>query len=151
MPEILTIDQLRPTPGSNKKFKRVGRGQGSGKGKTAGRGHKGQKARGTGKVSPWMEGGQTPLHRRLPKFGFKNFTKKVYAVVNLDTLEEKFESNDVVTPEVLLEKGIINKIYDGVKILARGEITKPLVVKAHKFSEKEKEKIEKVGGKIEVI
>jgi large subunit ribosomal protein L15 len=151
MPEILTIDQLRPTPGSNKKFKRVGRGQGSGKGKTAGRGHKGQKARGTGKVSPWMEGGQTPLHRRLPKFGFKNFTKKVYAVVNLDTLEEKFESNDVVTPEVLLEKGIINKIYDGIKILARGEITKPLVVKAHKFSEKAKEKIEKVGGKIEVI
>ncbi|ANE40603.1 MAG: 50S ribosomal protein L15 [Fervidobacterium pennivorans] len=151
MPEILTIDQLRPTPGSNKKFKRVGRGQGSGKGKTAGRGHKGQKARGTGKVSPWMEGGQTPLHRRLPKFGFKNFTKKIYAVVNLDTLEEKFESNDVVTPEVLLEKGIINKIYDGVKILARGEITKPLVVKAHKFSEKAKEKIEKVGGKIEVI
>ncbi|WP_448378047.1 50S ribosomal protein L15 [Fervidobacterium sp.] len=151
MPEILTIDQLRPTPGSNKKFKRVGRGQGSGKGKTAGRGHKGQKARGTGKVSPWMEGGQTPLHRRLPKFGFKNFAKKVYAVVNLDTLEEKFESNDVVTPEVLLEKGIINKIYDGVKILARGEITKPLVVKAHKFSEKAKEKIEKVGGKIEVI
>jgi large subunit ribosomal protein L15 len=151
MPEILTIDQLRPTPGSNKKFKRVGRGQGSGKGKTAGRGHKGQKARGTGKVSPWMEGGQTPLHRRLPKFGFKNFTKKVYAVVNLDTLEEKFENNDVVTPEVLLEKGIINKIYDGVKILARGEITKPLVVKAHKFSEKAKEKIEKVGGKIEVI
>jgi large subunit ribosomal protein L15 len=151
MPEILTIDQLRPTPGSNKKFKRVGRGQGSGKGKTAGRGHKGQKARGTGKVSPWMEGGQTPLHRRLPKFGFKNFTKKIYAVVNLDTLEEKFESNDVVTPEVLLEKGIINKIYDGIKILARGEITKPLVVKAHKFSEKAKEKIEKVGGKIEVI
>ncbi|AFG35471.1 50S ribosomal protein L15 [Fervidobacterium pennivorans subsp. shakshaketiis] len=151
MPEILTIDQLRPTPGSNKKFKRLGRGQGSGKGKTAGRGHKGQKARGTGKVSPWMEGGQTPLHRRLPKFGFKNFTKKVYAVVNLDTLEEKFESNDVVTPEVLLEKGIIKKIYDGVKILARGEITKPLVVKAHKFSEKAKEKIEKVGGKIEVI
>ena len=151
MPEILTIDQLRPTPGSNKKFKRVGRGQGSGKGKTAGRGHKGQKARGTGKVSPWMEGGQTPLHRRLPKFGFKNFTKKIYAVVNLDTLEEKFESNDVVTPKVLLEKGIINKIYDGVKILARGEITKPLVVKAHKFSEKAKEKIEKVGGKIEVI
>ncbi|AMW33020.1 LSU ribosomal protein L15P [Fervidobacterium changbaicum] len=151
MPEILTIDQLRPTPGSNKKFKRLGRGQGSGKGKTAGKGHKGQKARGKGKVSPWLEGGQTPLHRRLPKFGFKNFAKKVYAVVNLDTLEEKFESNDVVTPEVLLERGIIDKLYDGVKILARGEITKPLVVKAHKFSEKAKEKIEKVGGKIEVI
>lgn len=148
---MITIEDLKPTPGSNKKYKRLGRGQGSGKGKTAGKGHKGQKSRGTGKVRAWMEGGQTPLHRRLPKFGFKNFAKKVYAVVNLDTLEERFESNDVVTPEVLIEKGIINKIYDGVKVLARGEITKPLVVKAHKFSEKAKEKIEKVGGKIEVI
>lgn len=148
---MITIEDLKPTPGSNKKYKRLGRGQGSGKGKTSGKGHKGQKSRGTGKVRAWMEGGQTPLHRRLPKFGFKNFTKKVYAVVNLDTLEERFESNDVVTPEVLIEKGIINKIYDGVKVLARGEITKPLVVKAHKFSEKAKEKIEKVGGKIEVI
>ncbi len=148
---MITIEDLKPTPGSNKKYKRLGRGQGSGKGKTSGKGHKGQKSRGTGKVRAWMEGGQTPLHRRLPKFGFKNFTKKVYAVVNLDTLEERFESNDVVTPEVLIEKGIINKIYDGIKILARGEITKPLVVKAHKFSEKAKEKIEKVGGKIEVI
>ncbi|MEN3042658.1 MAG: 50S ribosomal protein L15 [Fervidobacterium sp.] len=147
----MTIEDLKPTPGSNKKYKRLGRGQGSGKGKTAGRGHKGQKSRGTGKVRAWMEGGQTPLHRRLPKFGFKNFAKKVYAIVNLETLEERFESNDTVTPEVLLEKGIINKIHDGVKILARGEITKPLVVKAHKFSEKAKEKIEKVGGKIEVI
>lgn len=148
---MITIEDLKPTPGSNKKYKRLGRGQGSGKGKTAGRGHKGQKSRGTGKVRAWMEGGQTPLHRRLPKFGFKNFAKKVYAIVNLETLEERFESNDTVTPELLLEKGIINKIHDGVKILARGEITKPLVVKAHKFSEKAKEKIEKVGGKIEVI
>lgn len=148
---MITIEDLKPTPGSNKKYKRLGRGQGSGKGKTAGKGHKGQKSRGTGKVRAWMEGGQTPLHRRLPKFGFKNFTKKVYAVVNLETLEERFDSNAVVTPEVLIEKGIISKIYDGVKILARGEITKPLVVKAHKFSEKAKEKIEKVGGKIEVI
>lgn len=148
---MITIEDLKPTPGSNKKYKRLGRGQGSGKGKTSGKGHKGQKSRGTGKVRAWMEGGQTPLHRRLPKFGFKNFAKKVYAVVNLDTLEERFESNDVVTPEVLIEKGIINKIYDGVKVLARGEITKPLVIKAHKFSEKAKEKIEKVGGKIEVI
>jgi len=148
---MLTIDQLKPTPGSYRKYKRLGRGQGSGKGKTAGKGHKGQKSRGTGKVRPWMEGGQTPLHRRLPKFGFKNFAKKVYAVVNLDTLEAKFDSNDVVTVEVLLEKGIINKVYDGVKVLARGEITKPLTVKVHKVSEKAKEKIEKVGGKIEVI
>ncbi|MGC8820589.1 MAG: 50S ribosomal protein L15 [Fervidobacterium sp.] len=148
---MITIEDLKPTPGSNKKYKRLGRGQGSGKGKTAGKGHKGQKSRGTGKVRLWMEGGQTPLHRRLPKFGFKNFTKKVYAVVNIETLEEKFESNAIVTPEVLLEKGIISKLYDGVKILARGEITKPLTVKAHKFSESAKEKIEKVGGKIEVI
>ncbi|WP_448374981.1 50S ribosomal protein L15 [Fervidobacterium sp.] len=148
---MLTIEQLKPTPGSYKKYKRLGRGQGSGKGKTAGKGHKGQKSRGTGKVRPWMEGGQTPLHRRLPKFGFKNFAKKVYAVVNLDTLEAKFDSNDVVTPEALLEKGIINKVYDGVKVLARGEITKPLTLKVHKVSEKAKEKVEKVGGKIEVI
>lgn len=147
---MITIEDLKPTPGSNKKYKRLGRGQSSGKGKTSGKGHKGQKSRGTGKVHLWLEGGQTPLHRRLPKYGFKNFTKKVYAVVNLETLEEKFDSNDVVTPEVLLERGIIDKLYDGVKILARGEITKPLVVKAHKFSKTAKEKIEKIGGRAEV-
>ncbi|HOM74181.1 MAG TPA: 50S ribosomal protein L15 [Fervidobacterium sp.] len=146
----MTIEDLKPTPGSNKKYKRLGRGQSSGKGKTSGKGHKGQKSRGTGKVHLWLEGGQTPLHRRLPKYGFKNFTKKVYAVVNLETLEEKFDSNDVVTPEVLLERGIIDRLYDGVKILARGEITKPLVVKAHKFSKTAKEKIEKIGGRAEV-
>ncbi|HCI29795.1 MAG TPA: 50S ribosomal protein L15 [Fervidobacterium sp.] len=147
---MITIEDLKPTPGSNKKYKRLGRGQSSGKGKTSGKGHKGQKSRGTGKVHLWLEGGQTPLHRRLPKYGFKNFTKKVYAVVNLETLEEKFDSNDVVTPEVLLERGIIDRLYDGVKILARGEITKPLVVKAHKFSKTAKEKIEKIGGRAEV-
>lgn len=147
---MITIEDLKPTPGSNKKYKRLGRGQSSGKGKTSGKGHKGQKSRGTGKVHLWLEGGQTPLHRRLPKYGFKNFTKKVYAVVNLETLEEKFDSNDVVTPEVLLERGIIDRLYDGVKILARGEITKPLVVKAQKFSKTAKEKIEKIGGKAEV-
>jgi len=147
---MITIEDLKPTPGSNKRYKRLGRGQSSGKGKTSGKGHKGQKSRGTGKVHLWLEGGQTPLHRRLPKYGFKNFTKKVYAVVNLETLEEKFDSNDVVTPEVLLERGIIDRLYDGVKILARGEITKPLVVKAHKFSKTAKEKIEKIGGRAEV-
>ena len=148
---MITIDSLRPTPGSNKKYKRLGRGQGSGKGETSGKGFKGQKSRGTGKVHLWMEGGQTPLHRRLPKFGFKNFTKKVYAIVNLETLDKAFDSNDEVTPEILLEKGIISKVYDGVKVLARGEITKPLVVKAQKFSKTAKEKIEKIGGKAEVI
>lgn len=148
---MIKIEDLKPTPGSNKKSKRLGRGQGSGKGETAGRGTKGQKARGTGKVHPWLEGGQTPLHRRLPKFGFKNFAKKFYAIVNVETLDARFESNDTVTPETLLERGIVHKLHDGVKILGRGELTKPLIVRAHKFSASAKEKIEKVGGKAEVI
>ncbi len=147
----MRIEELTPTPGSFKKSKRLGRGHGSGKGKTAGKGHKGQKSRGKGKVSPWLEGGQTPFHRRLPKFGFDNFTKKVYAIVNLSTLEERYDSNDVITPERLLQDGVISKLYDGLKILGEGDITKPLILKAHKFSASAKEKIEKVGGKTEVI
>ncbi len=147
----MRLEDLRPTPGAVKERKRVGRGPGSGLGKTSGRGHKGQKARGTSKVEPWFEGGQTPLQRRLPKRGFKNFAKKYYAVVNIRTLEEKFSEGDEVTPEILLEKGIIKKLLDGVKILGDGELTKPLTVKAHAFSKSAKEKIEKVGGKAEVI
>ena len=147
----MRLEDLRPSPGAMKEKKRKGRGPGSGLGKTAGRGHKGQKARGSSKVEPWFEGGQTPLHRRLPKRGFKNINKKVYAIVNVKTLEEKFEEGEVVTPESLLEKGIIKKINDGVKILGNGELTKPLTVKAHAFSKSAKEKIEKVGGKVEVI
>ncbi len=131
--------------------KRRGRGPGSGLGKTSGRGHKGQKSRGSSKVEPWFEGGQTPLHRRLPKRGFKNFNKKFYAVVNVKTLEEKFNEGEEVTPDVLLERGIIKKIMDGVKILGEGELTKPLRVKAHAFSKSAVEKIERVGGKAEVI
>ena len=147
----MRLEDLRPSPGAVKDKKRRGRGPGSGLGKTSGRGHKGQKSRGNSKVEPWFEGGQTPLQRRLPKRGFKNFNKKVYALVNVRTLEEKFEDGEEVTPEILLERGIIKKLLDGVKILGDGEITKPLVVKAHAFSKSAKEKIEKVGGKVEVI
>ena len=147
----MRLEDLRPTPGSVKEKKRRGRGPGSGLGKTSGRGHKGQKARGTSKVEPWFEGGQTPLHRRLPKRGFKNINKKVYAVVNIRTLEEKFEEGETVTPEVLIERGIVKKVLDGIKILGDGELTKPLTVKAHAFSKTAVEKIEKVGGKVEVI
>lgn len=147
----LRLEDLKPTPGSVKEPKRVGRGIGSGHGKTSGRGHKGQKARGTGKVHPWHEGGQTPLHRRLPKVGFKSFVHKDYAIVNLRTLEEKFEANEEVTPEKLIQLGVVKKLKDGVKILGDGELTKPLIVKAHAFSESAKKAIEAVGGRAEVI
>ena len=147
----MRLEDLRPSPGAMKEKKRRGRGPGSGLGKTSGRGHKGQKSRGNSKVEPWFEGGQTPIQRRLPKRGFKNFNKKVYALVNVKTLEEKFEDGEEVTPKVLIERGIIKKLHDGVKILGDGEITKPLVVKAHAFSKSAKKKIESVGGKVEVI
>ncbi len=147
----MRLEDLRPTPGAIKKPKRLGRGIGSGYGKTAGRGHKGQKARGSGKVHLWLEGGQTPLHRRLPKVGFKSFTHKEYSVVNLRTLEERFSSNEEVTPERLLEMGIVKKIKDGIKILGNGELSKPLIVRAHAFSERAKRAIEAAGGKAEVI
>ncbi|ADA67413.1 ribosomal protein L15 [Thermotoga petrophila RKU-10] len=147
----MRLEDLRPTPGAMKKRKRVGRGPGSGHGKTSGRGHKGQKARGSGKVHIWFEGGQTPLHRRLPKRGFNNINKKVYAVVNVKVLEERFEANEEVTPEKLIERKIIKDLKDGVKILGDGELTKPLVVKAHAFSKSAVEKIESAGGKAEVI
>ncbi len=148
---MLKLEDLKPTPGSVRKPKRVGRGIGSGLGKTGGRGHKGQKSRGSGKVHLWLEGGQTPLHRRLPKVGFKSFTHKNYAVVNLRTLEERFETNEEVTPETLVRKGLVKDIKDGIKILGNGELTKPLTVKAHAFSKTAKKAIEMVGGKAEVI
>lgn len=148
---MLELHDLKPTPGSVRERKRVGRGIGSGLGKTGGRGHKGQKSRGSGKVHLWLEGGQTPLHRRLPKVGFKSFTHKNYAVVNIRSLEEKFEANEEVTPESLIRKGLVKNIKDGIKILGSGELTKPLIVRAHAFSETAKKAIEMVGGKIEVI
>ncbi|HNU23975.1 MAG TPA: 50S ribosomal protein L15 [Mesotoga sp.] len=144
------IDDLKPTPGSRKRSKRIGRGTGSGMGKTATRGHKGQ-GRATGKVSARFEGGQTPLFRRIPVKGFKNRGTVEYATVNLSILEERFESGSEVTPEILLKMRILKNLKDGVKILARGEITKSLNIKANAFSASAKEKIESAGGKAEVI
>ncbi|MGQ0437327.1 50S ribosomal protein L15, partial [Bacillus sp. B-TM1] len=129
---------------------RVGRGIGSGNGKTAGKGHKGQNARSGGGVRLGFEGGQTPLFRRLPKRGFTNINRKEFAIVNLSTLN-RFEDGTEVTPELLLETGVISKLNDGVKILASGAVEKKLTVKAHKFSSSAKEAIEAAGGSVEVI
>ena len=148
----MKLHELAPAPGSVKSRYRKGRGTGSGNGKTAGKGHKGQNARSDGGVRPGFEGGQLPLYRRIPKRGFKNFMfKKEYAIVNLKTLEKNFNDGDEVTAEKLLEARLIKKRLDGVKILAAGELTKKLTVKADLFSENAKAKIESVGGKAEVI
>lgn len=137
--------------GAKHDSKRVGRGTGSGLGKTSGKGHKGQNARSGGGVRPGFEGGQLPLFRRLPKRGFKNALFKTrYAVINLSDLD-KFENGAVVTPELLHEMGLIKKELDGVKVLAKGTLTKKLTVKAHKFSDAALREIEKAGGKAEVI
>lgn len=148
----MRIHDLRAPMGARKKPKRVGRGKGSGHGGTATRGHKGQKARAGGNISPRFEGGQMPLLRRIPKRGFNNarFARK-YQYVNIVTLDEKFGENATVTPEQMYEAGIIEDLQTPVKILAKGDITKPLTVKAHKFSANAKSKIESAGGKAEVI
>ena len=147
----MKLHDLKPAAGSVKEVKRVGRGSGSGMGKTSTRGHKGQWARSGGGVRPGFEGGQMPLSRRLPKRGFTNFFAKVYTVVNVSDLE-KLESGSVVTAELLKELGIISKIEkDGLKVLGRGELTKKLTVKAAKFTESAKQAIEAVGGTAEVI
>lgn len=147
----MKIAELRPAEGSRKRKKRVGRGPGSGHGKTACRGHKGQKSRSGGGVSPGFEGGQMPLHRRLPKRGFKNEPfKKVYAIINLKGLD-KVKDVDVITPDILMERGIIKNLKDGLKVLGDGEIDRPITIKAHAFSETARKKIEQAGGKIEVI
>ncbi len=146
----MKLHELKPAEGSRKERKRVGRGTSSGWGKTAGRGHKGQKARSGGGVRPGFEGGQNPLFRRLPKRGFTNPNRVEYAEVNLDRLN-RFEANTEVTPELLLETGVISSLKDGVKILGNGEVTVALTVKANKFSQSAVEKIEAAGGKTEVI
>ncbi|EGL81996.1 ribosomal protein L15 [Caldalkalibacillus thermarum TA2.A1] len=146
----MKLHELKPAPGSRKARKRVGRGIGSGMGKTAGRGTKGQKARAGGGVRPGFEGGQMPLYRRLPKRGFNNPTRKEYAVVNLETLN-RFEEGTTVTPELLKETGIVKNLKDGLKILGDGELKVKLTVKANKFSQSAIEKIEAAGGKTEVI
>jgi len=146
----MKLHELKPAEGSRKERNRVGRGIGSGNGKTAGRGHKGQNARSGGGVRPGFEGGQNPLYRRLPKRGFTNPTRKEYAVVNLDALN-RFEAGTTVTPELLLETGIVKNPQDGIKILGNGEVTVKLTVQANKFSQSAIEKIEAAGGKTEVI
>ncbi len=147
----MNLHDLRPTPGSRPKAVRKGQGIGSGLGKTAGRGHKGQNARSGGGVRPGFEGGQMPLQRRMPKRGFTNapFKKEIVAV-NLDKLNG-FENGTEITPETLLEAKVIKKISDGVKILGQGTLEKSLTVKAHAFSKSAVEKIESAGGKAEVI
>jgi large subunit ribosomal protein L15 len=144
------LHELKPAPGSRKARKRVGRGIGSGTGKTAGRGHKGQNARSGGGVRLGFEGGQMPLYRRLPKRGFTNRNRKEYAIVNLDTLN-RFEEGTVITPELLKETGVVKNLKDGLKILGEGELKVKLTVKAHKFSQSALSKIEAAGGQTEVI
>lgn len=146
----MKLNELKPSPGERGKRKRVGRGPGSGRGKTAGRGHKGQNSRSGGGVRPGFEGGQMPLQRRTPKRGFTNIFKKRYAVLNVRDLN-RFDADSVVDPTALKEKGIIKKVYDGVKVLGMGEIKVPLTVRAHKISTSAAQKIEKAAGKVEVI
>jgi len=141
---------LGPAPGSKHPPKRVGRGVGSGHGKTSGKGHKGQKARSGHGKGPRFEGGQMPLSMRLPKRGFKNPFRKVFALVNLSALE-RFEPGTVVTPELLKEKGVISNLREGVKVLGGGELDRALTVRAHRFSRSAAERIEAAGGKAEVI
>ncbi len=147
----MKIHELSPAPGSTKPVKRIGRGPASGQGKTAGKGHKGQKARAGRGMNPGFEGGQMPLQRRLPKRGFNNIFAKEIAIVNLSALEAAFEDGAVIDTAVLLEKGLVKKELDGIKVLAHGELTKKFTVKANAFSKEAKAKIEAVGGTAEVI
>ena len=146
----MKLHELSPMPGSNTEAKRKGRGHGSGNGKTAGKGHKGQKARSGGSIRPGFEGGQTALARRIPKRGFNNIFATKYAVINVSDLE-MFNDGITVDAELLKASGLIKKELDGVKVLGNGELTKNLTVKAAKFSAAAKEKIEKAGGKAEVM
>ncbi len=146
----ISLNSLRPAKGANKKIKRVGRGIGGGHGKTAARGYKGQKSRSGTSIRPGFEGGQMPLHRRLPKRGFTNIFRKEYAVVNLATLAV-FETGAKVDPETLKSRGIVKNPKDGIKILGSGELKNALHVSAHKFSKSAAAKIQQAGGVIEVI
>ena len=145
----MKLHELSPAPGSNKDVFRKGRGHGSGNGKTAGKGHKGQNARSGGGVRPGFEGGQMPLARRIPKRGFNNKFAKEYATVNVSALN-KFDNGETVTIDSLVKLGIVRKEYDGLKVLGNGELKKKLTVEAKVFSATAKEKIEAAGGKAEV-
>lgn len=150
MEEKMKLHELSPAPGSNHDAKRKGRGAGSGNGKTAGKGHKGQNARSGGGVRPGFEGGQMPLQRRLPKRGFNNIFAKEYVTVNVSSLND-FDDGSVVDLGALLEAGIVRKECDGLKVLGNGELTKKLTVKAAAFTAGAKEKIEKAGGTAETL
>ena len=147
----MDLSNLKPPKGAKHSKKRIGRGQGSGNGKTAGRGHKGAKSRSGYKFKRGFEGGQMPLHRRVPKRGFHNPFRVEYEVVNLDMLGVKFDAGTVITPELLCERGLVPGGGRLVKILARGEVGKALTVRAHKFSGKAAEKIAAAGGSTELI
>ena len=146
----MNLHELSPAQGATKSSKRIGRGHGSGWGKTAGKGHKGQKARSGGSIRPGFEGGQMPLQRRIPKRGFNNIFAKKIVAINVSALEV-FDNGAVVDVQALKDQGIIKKELDGVKILGNGEFTKKLTVKANAFSASAKEKIEALGGTTEVI
>lgn len=146
----MKLHELQPSPGARKAPTRKGRGLGSGLGKTAGRGHKGQKARSGGGVRPGFEGGQMPIYRRIPKRGFTNIFKKEIVAINVRELE-RFDAGTVVNPDLLKETGVIKSINDGLKILGQGELTKALTVQANYFSKGAEEKITAAGGKVEVI
>lgn len=147
----MKLHELSPVAGSKKDSKRIGRGHGSGWGKTAGKGHKGQKARSGGGVRPGFEGGQMPLQRRIPKRGFNNIFAKNVVTVNLSTLNRKFEDGSVVDIEALVKAGIVKNSFDAVKVLGNGKLEKKLTVKVSAFSESAKSAIEAAGGKTEVI
>ena len=147
----MKLHELTPAPGATKVAKRKGRGAGSGNGKTAGKGHKGQKARSGGGVRPGFEGGQMPLQRRVPKRGFHNIFATRYANVNVADLGARFEDGAVVDAEAIVASGLVKKQLDGIKVLGNGELTKKLTVKAAAFSASAKEKIEKAGGTAEVM
>lgn len=146
----MQIGTLRPPAGAHKRRKRIGQGIGSGHGKTATRGSKGQRSRSGMRMRPGFEGGQMPLHRRLPKRGFTNIFKKQYVIVNLDDLAE-LDPSVKVTPELLQHLGVIGRLHDGLKVLGGGELNAPLQIAAHQFSKSAEEKIAKAGGKAEVI
>lgn len=147
----MKLNQLTATPGATKARKRIGRGYGAGTGKTAGKGHKGQKARAGRGMRPGFEGGQMPLQRRVPKRGFVNIFGKEFSIVNVSALDQSFEDGAVVDIDALIEKGLVKKVLDGVKILGNGEISKKLTVQVNAYSEAAKQKIEAAGGKAEVI
>ena len=146
----MNLHEMKYNDGARRDTKRLGRGQGSGQGKTAGKGHKGQNSRSGGGVAIGFEGGQTPFFKRIPKRGFTNFTRKEYAVINLKDLN-KFEDGATVTPEILKESGIVKKQLDGIKVLGNGTLEKKLTVKCNKISASAKEAIEKAGGSVEVL